>query len=175
VIRPPQSAQRLEKPARRPSLPIRLGRAAPRLLRFYSSRPISTSYLFCFDTLPNSCAAPQNISPAVSITSRLFSQNTRRWRVTLTANPQKVSLSAEPTTSDLALPLPSPLPTSVAVNMQLTEKPSTLSPAFATLTRFVCPNSFVCHSYAKSPGVGILLPLSTFDFQLISLACSHEN
>jgi hypothetical protein len=37
---------------------------------------------------------------------------------------------------------------------QLTENPATLSPVFATLTRRVKPNPFVCHSYKKHPGDG---------------------
>jgi hypothetical protein len=46
---------------------------------------------------------------------------------------------------------------------QLTEKPATLSPVLATLTRRVKPNPFVCHSYKKHPGVGVphqFFPLS---------------
>jgi hypothetical protein len=37
---------------------------------------------------------------------------------------------------------------------QLAENPATLSPFPVTLTSLVTPNSFVCHSYKKHPGVG---------------------
>jgi hypothetical protein len=50
--------------------------------------------------------------------------------------------------------------------------PAALSPAFDTLTSFVNPNPFVCHSYKKHRGVGtggprrsLRLQLSTFDLQ----------
>jgi hypothetical protein len=58
-----------------------------------------------------------------------------------------------------SLPAPaSPLFATLAAPLQLTENPATLSPAFATLTRFPCPKSFTCHSYAKLPGGGVSAP-----------------
>jgi hypothetical protein len=43
---------------------------------------------------------------------------------------------------------------------QLSENTATLSPVFATLTLFITPKSFVCHSYTKSPGVWVHLSTS---------------
>jgi hypothetical protein len=48
----------------------------------------------------------------------------------------------------------SPLSATLTNNPQLHENKATLSSAFATLTRRVKPNSFVCHSYKKHRGVG---------------------
>ena len=48
----------------------------------------------------------------------------------------------------------SPLFVILAKPPQLHENKTTLSPAFATLTRLVNYNSFVCHSCKKHPGVG---------------------
>ncbi len=47
-----------------------------------------------------------------------------------------------------------PLSATLTDNPQLHENKATLSPAFATLTRRVKPNSFVCHSCKKHRGVG---------------------
>jgi hypothetical protein len=56
-----------------------------------------------------------------------------------------------------ALPIASapvtPLFATLIYHSQLTENKTTLSPAFATLTRFVMAKSFACHSYEKTPGV----------------------
>ena len=48
----------------------------------------------------------------------------------------------------------SPLFATLAKSSQLLENKTTLSPAFATLTRLVNHNPFVCHSCRKHPGVG---------------------
>jgi hypothetical protein len=48
----------------------------------------------------------------------------------------------------------SPLSATLTDTPQLHESKTTLSLAFATLTRLVKPNSFVCHSYKKHRGVG---------------------
>ena len=48
----------------------------------------------------------------------------------------------------------SPFPATLTDPPQLTENPATLSLAFATLTRHVKHNPFVCHSYRKQPGWG---------------------
>jgi hypothetical protein len=47
-----------------------------------------------------------------------------------------------------------PLSATLTDTPQFHENKATLSPAFATLTRRVKPNSFVCHSYRKHRGVG---------------------
>jgi len=49
---------------------------------------------------------------------------------------------------------PSPFFATLTNPLQLAENTSTLSPAFATLTRHVNHNPFVCHSYRKHPGWG---------------------
>src|SRR5580658_9477371 len=48
-----------------------------------------------------------------------------------------------------------PFPATLTDTPQSHENKTTLSPAFATLTRFVNPNPFVCHSYKKHRGWGI--------------------
>jgi hypothetical protein len=48
--------------------------------------------------------------------------------------------------------LPNPLFAALARTLQHVENPVTLSPAFATLTLFVAPKSFACHSYKKTRG-----------------------
>jgi hypothetical protein len=45
-----------------------------------------------------------------------------------------------------------PFPATLTSTLQITEKPASLSPAFATLTSRVKHKSCVCHSYAKHPG-----------------------
>jgi hypothetical protein len=47
-----------------------------------------------------------------------------------------------------------PLSATLTDTLQLHENKTILSPAFATLTRFVKHKSFVCHSYKKHRGVG---------------------
>lgn len=49
-------------------------------------------------------------------------------------------------------------PATLTNTAQLVENSTALSPAFATLTSFAPPNPFVCHSYKKTPGVGIHKP-----------------
>lgn len=49
-------------------------------------------------------------------------------------------------------------PATLTNTAQLVENSTTSSPAFATLTNFAPPNFFVCHSYKKTPGVGIQMP-----------------
>ena len=51
----------------------------------------------------------------------------------------------------------SPFPATLTSPLQPLENTATLSPAFATLTRHVNHNPFVCHSYAKHPGGGNIL------------------
>ena len=55
-------------------------------------------------------------------------------------------------------PCLSPFPTTLTGPSQTAENATTLSPAFVTLTDRVNHNPFVCHSYKKTPGVGIPLP-----------------
>ena len=63
----------------------------------------------------------------------------------------------------------SPLFATLADSSQLAENKTTLSLVFATLTRCVKPKSFACHSYKKTPGVGVprqlLLIFPTFNLQ----------
>jgi excinuclease ABC subunit C len=47
------------------------------------------------------------------------------------------------------------LPATLARSLQITEKPTTLSPAFAALTSRIKHNPCVCHSYKKHPGWGV--------------------
>jgi hypothetical protein len=54
--------------------------------------------------------------------------------------------------SSLATPPLTPFPATLTSNLQPVKNTTTLSPAFATLTRRVKLNSFVCHSYKKHPG-----------------------
>jgi hypothetical protein len=49
----------------------------------------------------------------------------------------------------------SPFPVTLASSLQLTENTATLSPVPATLTSRVKHKSFVCHSYKKTPAVGV--------------------
>jgi hypothetical protein len=49
-----------------------------------------------------------------------------------------------------------PLLATLAWPLYLIENSTTLSPVFATLTRSVTSNPFVCHSYTKHPGVARL-------------------
>ena len=53
----------------------------------------------------------------------------------------------------------------LADHLQLTENPATLSPAFATLTRRVKLNPFVCHSYKKHRGWGLHPSSQTFSLR----------
>jgi hypothetical protein len=57
-----------------------------------------------------------------------------------------LSLQASPVT---------PLFAALTAIVQMPENITTLSPVFATLTRCVTPNSFICHSYKKHPGGGV--------------------
>ena len=59
----------------------------------------------------------------------------------------------EPSNLHTTPPL-SPFTATLASPLQSTENLATLSPAFATLTRHVNHNPFVCHSYKKHPGWG---------------------
>jgi hypothetical protein len=52
-----------------------------------------------------------------------------------------------------------PFPATLTSSLQITEKPATLTPAFATLTDIVTHKSFVCHSYKKHLGWGYPLLL----------------
>jgi hypothetical protein len=53
--------------------------------------------------------------------------------------------------SSLATAPLTPFPATLTSHLQPVKNTTTLSPAFATLTRRVKPNSFVCHSYKKHP------------------------
>jgi len=65
---------------------------------------------------------------------------------------QKLSSSDLATShSSLATALLTPFPATLTSHLQPVKNTTTLSPAFATLTRRVKPNSFVCHSYKKHP------------------------
>jgi hypothetical protein len=55
--------------------------------------------------------------------------------------------------SNQTFPPATPLFATLTSRPQITENKATLSPVFATLTRFVMAKSFACHSYTKSPGV----------------------
>jgi hypothetical protein len=57
--------------------------------------------------------------------------------------------------STVNFPSLSPFAATLTGFLQLTENKTTLSPAFATLTRRVKLNPFVCHSYKKHPGRGV--------------------
>jgi hypothetical protein len=48
-----------------------------------------------------------------------------------------------------------PFPATLTSTLQITEKPASLSPAFATLTSRVKHKSCVCHYYKKHPGWGV--------------------
>src|SRR5579859_6681869 len=54
--------------------------------------------------------------------------------------------------SSLATAPLTPFPATLTDRSQLTENPATLSPVFATLTRSVKLNPFVCHSYKNHGG-----------------------
>src|SRR5580765_6551160 len=54
--------------------------------------------------------------------------------------------------SSLATAPLTPFPATLTSHLQRSEKPATLSLAFATLTRRVKHKSSVCHSYKKHPG-----------------------
>ena len=60
---------------------------------------------------------------------------------------------ASPTHTSLPSPVTS-LSATLTGPLQLIEKAATLSPFAATLTSFVKPKSFVCHSYKKQGGWG---------------------
>src|SRR6202021_182187 len=49
----------------------------------------------------------------------------------------------------------SPFPATLTSRPQITKKPATLTPAFATLTSRVKHKPCVCHSYEKHPGWGM--------------------
>src|SRR5579859_1212712 len=57
--------------------------------------------------------------------------------------------------SSLATAPLTPFPATLSGESQLIENPAALSPVFATLTRPVHHNLFVCHSYKKHPGARI--------------------
>jgi hypothetical protein len=67
--------------------------------------------------------------------------------------------------SSHGLPL-SPFLATLTSNSQLVENPTTLSPAFAALTRCVKSKSFVCHSYKKPPGVWVSPSLTQTAYDL---------
>jgi hypothetical protein len=48
-----------------------------------------------------------------------------------------------------------PFPATLTSTLQITEKPASLSPAFATLASRLKHKSCVCHSYKKHPGCGV--------------------
>ena len=55
----------------------------------------------------------------------------------------------------------SPFPATLTNSVQRIENTTTLSPAFATLTRNVTRKPCICHSYEKHPGVRVPLQLSS--------------
>ena len=76
-----------------------------------------------------------------------------------------------------------PLLATLTTIVQMPENRTILSPVFATLTRHVTPNSFICHSYRKHPGGGVFLfsanPLLTlrlcrYLFSFLSAPCSDH-
>lgn len=73
----------------------------------------------------------------------------------------------------------SPLLTTLARNLQLTENKAALSPFPATLTRQVKPKSFVCHSYKKTRGVGYIgrrsIPNPALHLQLPTFRLFHQT
>ena len=80
-----------------------------------------------------------------------------------------------------ARPQLSPFPATLTSSLQITEKPTTLSLAFATLTSRVKHKSCVCHSYKKHPGWGMpsssianhhTVPL--YPFSVLELDCGLE-
>jgi hypothetical protein len=73
-------------------------------------------------------------------------------RAGLRLSPSHLSLATRH--SPLATASSTPFFATLTRHPQLAENPATLSPLFATLTRFLTPNSFACHSYTKTPGVG---------------------
>jgi hypothetical protein len=68
----------------------------------------------------------------------------------------------------------SPFPTTLTNSLQLVEKTTALSPAFATLTCFVTPNPFVCHSYKKQGGWGVPVDPISLRFRR-RLANAHRH
>src|SRR5580658_1676039 len=57
-----------------------------------------------------------------------------------------------------------PLFATLTDQSQADENTTTLSPAFATLTRHITPNSFICHSYKKHPGGGVPCPAANAQY-----------
>jgi hypothetical protein len=119
------------------------------------------SSLFCF-TLSFFGKKPQKLNPLLSYSSALFQKeyfdnsfSINHFR-TLLQNTGGYLLQAQNLSySTITL---SPLSATLAGPSQLYENTTTLSPVFATLTSRVKPNSFVCHSYKKTPGVGVSAP-----------------
>jgi hypothetical protein len=74
----------------------------------------------------------------------------------------------------------SPFPATLTTTLQITENKTTLSLVFATLTGYVNVNPCVCHSYKKTPGVGVAqtsvcaLPGFTTHHPLLT-SCSSET
>jgi|HubBroStandDraft_2_1064218.scaffolds.fasta_scaffold33520_2 hypothetical protein len=64
----------------------------------------------------------------------------------------------------------SPFPGALTSSLQLIERTTALSPAFAPLTNPFTPNPFVCHSYKKTPGGGYTSLLPRHRSQLLALS-----
>ena len=100
---------------------------------------------------------------------RTLSQNTRGCTLSAPS-----SFDFKPSTS-IGLSV-SPFVAALTRQSQLIANPAALSPAFATLTSFVNPNPFVCHSYKKHRGVGTggRDDHSAFNFQLSTFNLFHS-
>ena len=71
-----------------------------------------------------------------------------------TACPERSRSACPERSRRVNFPSLSPFPATLTSPLQPLENTATLSSAFATLTRRVNHNPFVCHSYAKHPGWG---------------------
>jgi hypothetical protein len=132
--------------------------APPALLFAIHRSPAGiTSLLTFFCTLLHFFASRKKLSPFFSSNSRLFAQNSRGGVsavgvTSLHASSGLLAFDLQRPTVDS--PLLTPFLATLTKSLQLTEKSGTLTPAVAALTQFVTSNSFICHSYEKTPGVG---------------------
>src|SRR5208282_5269847 len=93
---------------------------------------------------PTFCPAPISKSVPVS--------DLRVLCVSVFSSPNLSPFNFKPSTLNFFSLTPSPA--TLTSHLQLIENKTTLSLLFATLTRRVKVNPFVCHSYKKHPGVG---------------------
>src|SRR5580658_1870377 len=146
----------------RPSLPL------PAFLHsVYSlfTTPYSLSSIFSHD-YPLFCAA-QNLNSFRFIDFRTLCTKHRGWVYSTFADSLFSPLSSE------CAPV-TPFPAALTSHPQLAENATTLSPAFATLTRRVKLNPFVCHSYRKHPG-WVYPPAKSFLSPLDRLLTRHSR